>query len=278
MEELKKQLNNLLLEAMDLDRRLQISLPKSILQEAIQGRLVEQRNEDGSAEELLQRIKEEQARLIKDGKLKKSAISNSVIFRGDDNKYWEKKDNELTCIDDEIPFDIPDSWQWVRFSTIANFSLGKTPERANKAFWNPEKYPWVSIADMEDKSVLTKTKEQISEKALVEKFNGTLSPVGTLIMSFKLTIGKVSILGIEATHNEAIISIFPYVNTDNIMRDYFFNILALTTSYTASIDAIKGSTLNSKKIADMLIPLPPLYEQKRIILALDKVLASIMRK
>ena len=182
------------------------------------------------------------------------------------------------CIDDEIPFDIPDSWKWVRFSTIANFSLGKTPERANKAFWNPEKYPWVSIADMEDKSVLTKTKEQISEKALVEKFNGTLSPVGTLIMSFKLTIGKVSILGIEATHNEAIISIFPYVNTDNIMRDYLFNILALTTSYTASTDAIKGSTLNSKKIADMLIPLPPLYEQKRIILALDKVLASIMRK
>ena len=110
------------------------------------------------------------------------------------------------------------------------------------------------------------------------KFNGTLSPVGTLIMSFKLTIGKVSILGIEATHNEAIISIFPYVNTDNIMRDYLFNILALTTSYTASTDAIKGSTLNSKKIADMLIPLPPLYEQKRIILALDKVLASIMRK
>ena len=126
--------------------------------------------------------------------------------------------------------------------------------------------------------MLTKTKEQISEKALVEKFNGTLSPVGTLIMSFKLTIGKVSILGIEATHNEAIISIFPYVNTDNIMRDYLFNILALTTSYTASTDAIKGATLNSKKIADMLIPLPPLYEQKRIILALDKVLASIMRK
>ena len=201
-----------------------------------------------------------------------------MIFRGDDNKYWEKKDNELMCIDDEIPFDIPDSWQWVRFSTIANFSLGKTPERANKAFWNPGKYPWVSIADMEDKSVLTKSKEQISEKALVEKFNGTLSPVGTLIMSFKLTIGKVSILGIEATHNEAIISIFPYVNTDNIMRDYLFNILALTTSYTASTDAIKGATLNSKKIADMLIPLPPLYEQKRIILALDKVLASIMRK
>ena len=261
-----------------LEIELSQKLRNSILQYAIQGRLVKQDERDGTAFALLEQIQKEKAELVTEGKLKKSELKTSSIFRGDDNKYWEKKDNELMCIDDEIPFDIPDSWQWVRFSTIANFSLGKTPERANKAFWNPGKYPWVSIADMEDKSVLTKSKEQISEKALVEKFNGTLSPVGTLIMSFKLTIGKVSILGIEATHNEAIISIFPYVNTDNIMRDYLFNILALTTSYTASTDAIKGATLNSKKIADMLIPLPPLYEQKRIILALDKVLASIMRK
>ena len=266
-------------EKQDMQNRLiNELLKKSILQEAIQGKLVPQDASEEPASVLLQRIRDEKQRLVKEGKLKKKDLVDSIIYKGDDNKYWEKKDNELMCIDDEIPFDIPDSWKWVRFSTIANFSLGKTPERANKAFWNPEKYPWVSIADMEDKSVLTKTKEQISEKALVEKFNGTLSPVGTLIMSFKLTIGKVSILGIEATHNEAIISIFPYVNTDNIMRDYLFNILALTTSYTASTDAIKGSTLNSKKIADMLIPLPPLYEQKRIILALDKVLASIMRK
>ena len=266
------------MQTKEIETNILQNLYYSILQYAIQGRLVKQDERDGTAFDLLEQIQKEKAELVTEGKLKKSELKTSVIYRGDDNKYWEKKDNELMCIDDEIPFDIPDSWKWVRFSTIANFSLGKTPERANKAFWNPEKYPWVSIADMEDKSVLTKTKEQISEKALVEKFNGTLSPVGTLIMSFKLTIGKVSILGIEATHNEAIISIFPYVNTDNIMRDYLFNILALTTSYTASTDAIKGSTLNSKKIADMLIPLPPLYEQKRIILALDKVLASIMRK
>ena len=265
-------------QTQEIENVIKVKLQKSILQYAIQGKLVPQLDIEGTASDLLEKIQQTKLQLVKEGKLKKKDLVSSVIFRGDDNKYWEKKDNELTCIDDEIPFDIPDSWKWVRFSTIANFTLGKTPERANKAFWNPEKYPWVSIADMEDKSVLTKTKEQISEKALVEKFNGTLSPVGTLIMSFKLTIGKVSILGIEATHNEAIISIFPYVNTDNIMRDYFFNILALTTSYTASTDAIKGATLNSKKIADMLIPLPPLYEQKRIILALDKVLASIMRK
>ena len=96
-------------------------------------------------------------------------------------------------------------------------------------------------------------------------------------MSFKLTIGKVSILGINAVHNEAIISIFPFVSDDNITRDYLFNFLAIITGYTASTDAIKGATLNSKKISEMLVPLPPLQEQKRIVIALDNVLASIMR-
>ena len=252
-------------------------LKKSILQQAIQGKLVAQEPSDEPASALLEKIRQEKERLIKEKKIKRDK-NESVIFRGEDNSYYEKKGNDLTCIDDDIPFEIPDTWQWVRFSTIVNFLLGKTPERANKAFWKPEKYPWVSIADMEDKSVLTKTKEKISEKALTDKFNGVLSPAGTLIMSFKLTIGKVSILGIEATHNEAIISIFPYLNSNNIIRDYLYNILSLITSYTASTDAIKGATLNSKKIADMLIPLPPLQEQRRIIHALDKVLASIMRR
>ena len=74
-----------------------------------------------------------------------------------------------------------------------------------------------------------------------------------------------------------IISIFPFINEDNITRDYLYNFLSIITRYTASTDAIKGATLNSKKISEMLVPLPPLQEQKRIVEALDNVLASIMR-
>ena len=176
-----------------------------------------------------------------------------------------------------MPFEIPDSWEWVRFKNLVQFSLGKTPERVDSSYWSPNDFPWVSIADMEDKTTLTKTKEFVSQKALTEKFNNTFSPIGTLIMSFKLTIGKVSILGIKAVHNEAIISIFPFINEDNITRDYLYNFLSIITGYTASTDAIKGATLNSKKISEMLVPLPPLQEQKRIVEALDNVLASIMR-
>ena len=252
------------------------SLKKSILQYAIQGKLVHQNPEDEPASELLKRIEEEKARLVKTGKIKRDKNA-SVIFKGEDNKYFEKKGNEVICIDDELPFEIPESWTWIRFKNLVNFSLGRTPERVVPEFWNPPCIPWVSIADMEDKGILTHTKEKISKKAFEDKFGGQYSPAGTLIMSFKLTIGKVSILGVDATHNEAIISIFPYLDKDNVTRDFLSNFLSIITGYTSSTDAIKGATLNAKKMSEMLVPLPPLNEQKRIVEALDNVVASIMR-
>lgn len=103
MEHLKMRLNQLLEQKIELDNYLAKQLPKSILQEAIQGRLVPQIAEEGSAQELLEQIKEEKRKLVKEGKLKKSALNDSVIFRGDDNKYWEKNGKNVVCIDEEIP-------------------------------------------------------------------------------------------------------------------------------------------------------------------------------
>ena len=91
---------------------------KSVLQEAIQGKLVPQIAEEGTAQELLEPIRQEKLQLVKEGKLKKSALTDSVIFKGDDNKYWEKVGKGLRCIDDEIHFEIPASWQWVRIKDI----------------------------------------------------------------------------------------------------------------------------------------------------------------
>ena len=274
--ELKEKLQNLLAISSKLDSDFAVQLKRSILQYAIQGKLVPQNPEDEPASELLKRIEEEKARLVKAGKIKRDKNA-SVIFKGEDNKYFEKKGNEVICIDDELPFEIPESWTWIRFKNLVNFSLGRTPERVVPEFWNPPCIPWVSIADMEDKGILTHTKEKISKKAFEDKFGGQYSPAGTLIMSFKLTIGKVSILGVDATHNEAIISIFPYLDKDNVTRDFLSNFLSIITGYTSSTDAIKGATLNAKKMSEMLVPLPPLNEQKRIVEALDNVVASIMR-
>ena len=169
-----------------------------------------------------------------------------------------------------MPFDIPDSWCWVRFTQLVHFELGKTPDRHIEAFWNNGEYPWFSIADMKDKNVVTVTKEKISQYALDTKFDSTLVPQDTLLMSFKLTVGRTSILGIDAVHNEAIISIFPYINERNITRDFLFNSLGLLVNYVDQTDAIKGATLNSTKLKSMLIPLPPLLEQERIVAEIKK--------
>ena len=150
-----------------------------------------------------------------------------------------------------------------------NFVLGKTPDRHTDKYWNNGVYPWFSIADMQDKKIIVTAKEKISTIALNEKFNNVLSPKGTLLMSFKLTVGRTSILGVDAIHNEAIISIFPYVNKD-ITRDYLMNTLGLLVDYVEQTDAIKGSTLNSNKLQKMFVPFPPLAEQERIVAEIEK--------
>ena len=122
MEHLNRKLQQLLLEKIALDNSLMTSLPKSILQEAIQGKLVPQIVEEGTAKELLDQIKEEKEKLVKQGKLKKSALNDGVIFRGDDNKYYERINKEVVEI--ELPCDYPNSWCVVRLKDICQLIDG----------------------------------------------------------------------------------------------------------------------------------------------------------
>ena len=101
-----------------INTELNDGLKKSILQEAIQGKLVPQNPSDEPASELLKRIREEKLRLVKEGKLKKKDITDSVIFKGDDNRHYEKRDGQIIDISDDIPFEIPDSWQWILFQKV----------------------------------------------------------------------------------------------------------------------------------------------------------------
>ena len=227
-------------------------MKKSLLQEAIKGNLVEQRPEEGTGEELYKLIQEEKKKLIKEGKIKKQ------------KDLPEIKENEM-------PFDIPESWKWVRLGDVINFTMGKTPPRSELQWWKPE-IPWVSISDMEEDGFVLKTKEGISKEALDEKFNNNISPKGTLIMSFKLTVGRVSILEIDAVHNEAIISIYPFIDSDDIFKFYLFKILPFITKFGETKNAIKGKTLNSTSIKNLILPLPPLQEQKRIVEKLEELL------
>ena len=256
-----------------LDKTFPEKLRKSILQYAMQGKLVPQDATDEPVEVLLEKIREEKQRLFKEGKLKKKDLQESIVYQGDDNSYYEKKSKELLQLE-KIP-SIPLTWKYLRFHQIANYYMGKTPPRSISTFWGND-IPWVSIADMVSDGVIYSTKEALSNtfKANIQE---KISPPNTLLMSFKLTVGKVSLLGIEAAHNEAIISIFPYVDTNEIMKMYLFKFLPEIVKYGDSKDAIKGKTLNSKSINALLIPLPPLEEQKRIVDRIEKLDLSVAK-
>ena len=254
-----------------LNTSVKEQLKKSILQEAIQGHLVPQIVEEGTAEELLAEIRKEKKRLVNEGKLKKSALNDSIIFKGDDNKYYEQIGSKVVDITGDIPFEIPPTWMWCRFGTIVKMRIGKTPPRGEQVYWSNGKHNWVSISDMVEGGTIKAVKEKVSDIAVNEIFKCYPTPKGSLLMSFKLTVGRTSILGVDAYHNEAIITIVPYADVNNIFRDYLFYILPTISNSGDSKDAIKGKTLNNKSLNNLLIPLPPLLEQKRIVTKIELV-------
>ena len=248
-------------------------LKNSILQMAVQGKLVPQDPNDEPASVLLERIRAEKERLIKEKKIKREK-NPSVIFKGADNTPYEKIGDEVYPVD--TPFDIPDSWEWVRFKDLVDYSMGKTPPRKETEYWSNGTLPWVSIADLVADGTVTATKECVNSFAAENTFKGKISKAGTLLMSFKLTVGKVSILGIDAFHNEAIISIYPFVDPDKITTMFLFATLPLLSQSGDTKSAIKGNTLNSDSLDALLIPLPPIMEQKRIFDKLHKLTKPLL--
>ena len=192
-----------------------------------------------------------------------------------DNLHYEKIGKETRCIEDEISFEIPQSWSWVRLGNYIKYDIGKTPPRKQEEFWVDAKYPWITIADMIADKKIYSTKDEINSLALRTHFKGELVPIGTLIMSFKLTVGRVSILGIEAVHNEAIISIYPFIDDDKIATNFLFKFLPLLSEQGKTKKAIKGNTLNSDSLNNILLPIPPLPEQKRIVDKLEEILPLV---
>jgi len=257
-----------------LNRNIKEQLKKSILQYAIEGKLVAKDETEGTAEVLLEQIQKEKQKLYEENKLKKKDLEHSIIFKAEDNKYYEKIGKNVTHIDEEIPFEIPKNWRWVRFGQIVKLNIGKTPPRDDSRYWLNAKRNWVSISDMTNYGRIKTTKEQISEEAANSLMRES-SPINTLLMSFKLTVGRTAILDIEAYHNEAIVSIYPYIDKKFMLRNYLFYTLPILANIGDSKDAIKGKTLNSKSLNNLLIPLPPLAEQQRIVESIDAIFRCI---
>ena len=253
-----------------LNSEIRVYLKKSILQEAIQGKLVLQNALDEPVSALLQRIKEEKQRLVKEGKLKKKDVVDSTIFRGDDNKYYEKKGKEIICIDEEIPFEIPESWEWYRMGTIGIWGAGSTPAKGNPNYYGGN-ILWLRTGELNN-SVVYDTEIKITQKAL-EDCSLRMNKIGdVMIAMYGATIGKVAIAGAEMTTNQACCACTPI----GIFNWYlFYFLMASQQDFIKKGEGGAQPNISREKLISHMIPIPPLAEQRRIVETLKILLNKI---
>lgn len=265
-----------------LNNSLYNSFRKSILQEAIQGRLVPQDDSDEPSSVLLQRIRKEKLRLVKEGKLKKKDVVDSVIFKGDDNKYYENDGKNVVCIDDEIPFEIPSSWQWVRLEHICSYiQRGKSPK------YSPIKqYPvvaqkcnqWTGFTIEKAQFIDPTTIESYTQERFLEDgdlmWNSTgLGTLGRMAIYWeKLNPYKVAVADSHVTVIRPLKSF--------VIPQYLYSYFSSYTVQSVIEDKADGSTkqkeLATNTVKRYLVPFPPLAEQMRIVEKIKEV-TSIMR-
>ncbi len=253
-----------------LDSNIKTTLKKSILQEAIQGKLVPQITEEGTAQELFEQIKTEKQKLVKEGKLKKSALNDSVIFRGDDNKYYEQIGKKCLDITEQIPFEIPNSWTWARMGQIGDWGAGSTPQRSNQDYYGGN-ILWLKTGELNNGAIYD-TEEKITQRAFQE-CSLRMNKIGdVLIAMYGATIGKLAIVGKELTTNQACCGCTPYVVYNWFL---FYFLMASRDTFIKKGEGGAQPNISRVKLVEHLIPLPPLNEQKRIVKRIETLFEQL---
>lgn len=262
-----------------LNSSLYDALKKSILQEAIQGRLVPQFVDEGTAQELLEQIRQEKQKLVKEGKLKKSALTDSVIYKGDDNKYFEKVGKTEQDITDEIPFEIPDDWKWCRIGSVLNIWSAR---RVHERDWRSSGIPFYrarEIGKMADWGHVDN--DLFIEQSLYDEFSKSGVPqIGDLMMTAVGTLGKTYVVETNNPFYYKDGSVLCIGNPFRLNPYYlklFFKSSAFANQYLSESDGTTVATLTMVRLNRYLIPVPPLKEQTRIVEKI-KTVTSIMRE
>ena len=246
-------------ELNSLNTTIYPQLKKSILQEAIQGKLVPQNPTDESASELLARIREERLQLLKEGKLKRKDITDSVIFKGEDNKYYEQIGKETTCIDDEIPFDIPKTWSWIRLGHIFQHNTGKALNGSNQ---RGTPYEYITTSNLYwNRFVLEKLRQMPFtddelDKCTVKK--------GDLLVCEGGDIGRSAIWNYDndiriQNHIHRLRAYVPVCTKFFYYTLYLYKRIGLIGGKGIGIQGLSSNALHN-----LLLPLPPVKEQQRI--------------
>lgn len=243
-------------------------LKNALLQEAVQGKLVPQIAEEGNAHDLLKQIQEEKnhtdlvsATLPQEKETSETVRANKIRVT--------KKDKLLPKItEEEIPSDIPETWCWCRLGELGNWKAGSTPPRDNPSYYKGT-IPWLKTGDLNDNYV-NAIPEYISREAL-EKCPLRINPKGSvLIAMYGATIGKIGILDIEATTNQACCAC---ICEQQVYNKYlFYYLMSQRKAFTEKAEGGAQPNISREKIVTHVFPLPPLTEQKRIVTAIEQLL------
>ena len=231
-----------------------------ILDLAIRGKLVPQDPNDEPASVLLEHIRAEKEELIRQGKIKRDK-KESVIFKGDDNSYYEKISNDITCIDDEISFDIPDTWSWTRISTITDITMGSSPK--SQDICNDNQY-----IEFHQGKIYFSKKTLIKSNQYTRKTT-KLAPKQSVLLCVRAPVGELNITDRDICIGRGLASI---KSLGNINEEFIFYWLHPYKTYL--VNQSTGSTfsaITSDTVRNILIPLPPLMEQKEILNKIQKV-------
>ena len=241
-------------------------LKASILQRAMEGKLVPQDPNDEPASELLKRIKAEKEKLIKEGKIKRDK-NETEIYRGDDGLHYEKfADGTVKEVD--VPFDIPESWEWVRFSEISTIVRGGSPRPIKEFITEADDgINWIKIGDTDKGGkFINSTKEKIKPSGLKKTRYVTK---GTFLLTNSMSFGRPYILNVDGAIHDGWLAISNYEEV--FSRDFLYYLLSSKVAYHQFLALISGAVvknLNSDKVASLLVPVPPQKEQERIVSAI----------
>ena len=250
-----------------LNNDIYTKIRKSILQEAIQGRLVPQIDSDEPATVLLEKIKEEKSRLVKEGKLKKKDLTDSTIFKGDDNKYYEQIGGKCIDVIEEIPFDIPNSWEWCRLSQLALLITGTS---YNKSDVCKDGIRILRGGNIQETKLLTYDNDVFLPYSYADE-NKQIRVNDIIIVGStgsKEVIGKPAFITVQCADTQ----IGAFLRIVRPYREYYapyLKILFSSDYYRKHIRTkVKGTNINNIKaehIDNLLVPLPPLKEIERIV-------------
>ena len=241
-------------------------LKNSILQLAVQGKLVPQDPNDEPASALIERIRAEKEKLIKEKKIKPDK-NPSYIFRGSDNLPYEKVGkNEPVCIADEVPFDIPDSWEWVRLGSVLNVKGGKRLPKEHNLIDIPTNHIYIRVTDMKNHTISSEKLKYITEDTF-QLIKNYIINKDDLYLTIAGTIGNVGMVpdkfdGMNLTENAVKL-------TDiKINKYYLLHIICsnyIQNQFVDKTNKVAQPKLAIERILTTLIPLPPLSEQQRIV-------------